>query len=177
MAAKTVWGAVLIVLGVVAVISGFQQLAEISQYDKIMQITQRQLGAYQSLLKDDLNYYRETSRDAKTGGVIKMVVGVGFAIWGTFLLQDGQRKKKENEYPPLPKSVYDWKLMSDDEVPEFTRPSKPPRPLVTPIYSDPNRPDISKARCESCSKEFTYPTSKAGSSVSCPQCRIGFELP
>jgi hypothetical protein len=88
-----------------------------------------------------------------------ILVGIGFAIGGTWLIQDSQpQRRRKEKLPPLPKSPHDWKFMLDGEVAEFTRPSKPVKPVVTPIYSDPKRPEVSKARCGTCAKESTYPT-------------------
>ena len=179
MSAKNAWGCVLIVLGVIAVISGFQQFAEVSQYDEIMRISKRQLGAYQSLIKEDLNLYSEVSRNAKIGGVMKIVFGIGFALWGTWLLQGERKRTRENYIPSNIDDAHDWKFKSDNEVEveDFAPRHEPKKLLITPIYSDPSRPNISKARCESCKKVFTYPATRSGSKVSCPQCRVNYELP
>jgi hypothetical protein len=174
MAVKNVWGVILIVLGVVSFIGGFQQISEISQYDQLMEISKRQLGTYQSLLKDDINFYNAASRNAKFGGILKIIVGVAFALWGTWLLQASQRFPGKESLEPLPRDVYDWKFKSEEKMEDHVSPGKP---LVTPIYSDKSRPNIAKARCETCKKELTYPVNKVGALVSCPQCGTRFELP
>lgn len=178
MSAKFVWGVVLIVLGVVAVINGFQRIGEASQWDELVEGGVRAMGKYQSFIKKDLKEYERHSHNAKVGGGIMILAGIGFALWGTWLIQDSQpQRRRKEKLPPLPKSPHDWKFMPDEEVEEFTRPTEPVKPVVVPIYSDPKRPEISKARCGKCEKEFTYPTKRAGDMVPCPQCRIEFELP
>jgi hypothetical protein len=178
MSAKFVWGVVLIVLGVVAVINGFQQIGEISQYDELIEVSKRQLGQYQSLIKDDLRLYERESHNAKVGGAFKIIAGIGLALVGTWLIQDSQpQRRRKEKLPPLPKSPHVWKIMTEEEDEEFTRPTESAKLSVVPIYSDPKRPEISKARCKRCEKEFTYPTKRAGDIVPCPKCRVEFELP
>jgi hypothetical protein len=165
-------------LGVVSVINGFQRIGESSQWDELMNVRVRGMGQYQSNFKNEFKEYERHSHNAKVGGAIMILVGIGFAFGGTWLIQDSQpQRRRKEKLPPLPKSPHDWKIMPDEEVDEFIRPTEPVKPVVVPIYSDPKRPEISKARCGKCEKEFTYPTKRSGDMVPCPQCRIEFELP
>jgi hypothetical protein len=177
MTAKSVWGAVLIVLGVISVLSGFEQIGEIAQLDQVMQDTQRMFGKIagkQSYLKQTLKEYDVASHNAKVGGAIKIVAGIGFALWGTWLLQDSQARRRKEKLPALPKSPHDWKFMKDEEIDDFVRPTKG---MVSPLFSDPKRPEISRAECENCKKVFTYPTKMSGRKVNCTTCQQEFELP
>ncbi len=171
MSAKSVWGVVLILLGLLAALSGLKDLIDIAQADQITQDfifgpkTAKFLGSE----------YHQAIRQLKIQCAIQVVVGISLCFGGTWMIQDSQpTKKKKSKIPNLPKSPHDWKFMKGEEIDEFIRPEKP---VIIPIYSDPKRPEISKARCGSCKKEFTYPTSRSRDLVPCPQCRMKFELP
>lgn len=105
MSAKSVWGVVLIVLGVVGVIAGINQIAEISQLDKAMGDITRQFGGQQYW-----GPYVNAARDAKIGGMIKIVGGACLSIFGTWLIQQARHEERREQRKQFAQEEGDWRL-------------------------------------------------------------------
>lgn len=92
MAVKTVWGIVLIVLGVLLAIGGFSQINESQALDQVMGEMVRGLGGASSQMFKDAVY------SAQIGGAIKIVLGIILALWGSLLVKDAEQKKTESRF-------------------------------------------------------------------------------
>lgn len=117
MSAKSVWGAVLIVLGVVGVIAGIDQIAEISQLDKIAGDFAKEFGAQKYL-----GAYANAARDAKIGGIIKIVGGICLSIFGTWLIQQARNEDRMEQQKQYAREEGEWRLSgekSDNDRWEF----------------------------------------------------------
>jgi uncharacterized membrane protein YphA (DoxX/SURF4 family) len=104
MTAKRVWGIVLIVLGVICAISGFQQIAEIAELDNL---TRQFTGKVN--LGNMSKQYEVASHNAKVGGMIKIVVGIMMALIGTWMVQDEETEKIDDSHFETEKNYDDWK--------------------------------------------------------------------
>jgi len=104
MNAKRVWGIVLIVLGVVAVIAGFQQFVEMADLDNL-------IGQYigNASLGSISRQYEVVSHNAKIGGMIKIVAGILMALIGTWMVKDEEPIREDKQYFQSQRNYDEWK--------------------------------------------------------------------
>ena len=86
MAAKKVWGIVLIVLGVLAVLSGLGEISDVQSIDQLLGNFVREVGG------SNAKIYQKTMQEAQFTGIVRALIGVGLAIWGTWMLNDSEPK-------------------------------------------------------------------------------------
>ncbi|MCF6267695.1 MAG: hypothetical protein L3J57_14280 [Desulfuromusa sp.] len=91
MVIKQVWGFVLIVLGVVAFISGIQILSDINSLDMIVSdfpfVQSSGVQSLDNILINAQNEYINASRYAKFSGAFRIVLGIVLSLWGTMLFK------------------------------------------------------------------------------------------
>jgi len=88
MKVKTVWGIVLIVLGIMGVFNGLQQYADIQAVDQWVGDFTRSFG------QSNPRSYRIAMQDAQVGAFIKFLGGIGLAVLGTYWVKDGASEQQ-----------------------------------------------------------------------------------
>jgi len=108
MKVKTVWGIVLIVLGVIGVFNGLQQYADIQAMDQIVGDFTRYFGQSSQMS------YKVAVQNAQVGGILKILVGIGLAVLGTYWVRDGERKQHGQDRDSIDSEMSqdhdDWKM-------------------------------------------------------------------
>jgi hypothetical protein len=90
MKAKQVWSIILIVLGVLAVITGFQAIGEADQINRYFggDVANLRMAGMGELEKQ----FNQALDEAKTYGLISVFIGICMAVGGTFMLRESKPK-------------------------------------------------------------------------------------
>jgi hypothetical protein len=86
MTAKKIWGIVLIVLGVLAVLSGLGEIRDAQSMDQLVGNFVRQVGG------TNAKTFQKALQEAQFAGIVRALIGVGLAIWGTWMVNDSGSK-------------------------------------------------------------------------------------
>lgn len=116
MTAKKMWGCILIVLGVLAIVSGVDAYFSMNLLDNAMNSLPFKYSGIQSfdtLLYQSQKQYAEASRYARVMSVIRVLAGIALSVWGTMLMRE-EDKSTQVEPPKHYRSEenkYDgWKM-------------------------------------------------------------------
>ncbi|TRO79802.1 hypothetical protein [Trichloromonas acetexigens] len=105
---KTVWGIILIVLGVMGVLNGLQQYADIQALDQVVGGFTRSFG------QPSQRTYKVAVQNAQVGGILKILVGIGLSVLGTYWVRDEERKQHGQDRDSMDLEISqdhdDWKM-------------------------------------------------------------------
>jgi hypothetical protein len=87
MSAKFVWGVVAIVVGIIGIFSGVDQIVTVIHLDEVVK-------GVEKLFNSPLGKYSDFAFNGKLGGVIKILGGLCLCIFGTWLIQEAHYEDK-----------------------------------------------------------------------------------
>lgn len=110
MTPKKVWGVIIIVVGIFMFFNGATKCSEADFYGNEIQTMGRQISKYGGVKSFNSKHYEKIIEQEKTNGVIGAILGLAFAVGGTFLLFEKKYKYSERTKSNFDKKDGEWKF-------------------------------------------------------------------